>query len=249
MQPIILKEEKNFILLNKPAGLIVHDDGRTDEATLCDWLVQRYPEIVGVGESSKINVGGKEITIDRPGIVHRLDRDTSGVMIVARTATGFKYLKNLFKEHRVEKNYHAFVYGNIKEDELTIDAPISRSRKNFRQWFAGSLKKFARGKVRDAITNVTVLQRTPDKSATLIEACPKTGRTHQIRVHLKSIYHPIVADILYAPDRPKIFGFDRTALHSRSIRFQAPNGDNISVEAPYPEDFERATSLIKSLLK
>jgi len=239
MQPQTLKESDSFIILNKPAGLVVHPDGRTEESTLCDWILENYPEIEGVGEPLKLENGA---TIDRPGIVHRLDRETSGIMVVARTQKGFEYLKQQFQDQKVEKTYHTIVYGNIKEDRITIDEPIGRSKKDFRQWFSG---KKTRGKTREAITEFKILKRSTDKNVTLIEASPKTGRTHQIRVHLKSIYHPIVCDSLYAPDRDCLFGLNRTALHSKSIKFTAPAGDTISAEALYPDDFERAISLIK----
>lgn len=239
-QTIIAKRYKDYLIIDKPAGLIVHSDGRTDEPTLCDWIVENYPEIAGVGEPAEIrNASGEVIMIDRPGIVHRLDRDTSGIMVIARNQKSFAYLKKQFKDRKVEKIYHAFVYGNIKEDELTIDEPIGRNKNNFRQWFAGKVSNI-RGKSREAITHLRVLNRTKNKSVTLVEAKPKTGRTHQIRVHLKSIYHPIVADDLYAPDREKLLGFNRTALHAKSIRFVAPDGAEVFVEVPYPTDFDQA---------
>ncbi len=241
MEPKILKEEKDYIVINKPAGLVVHSDGRTDERTLCDWILKKYPETKDVGES--FNTPGGE-TISRPGIVHRLDRDTSGVIIVARTQKGFEYFKKLFQEREIEKKYHTFVYGNIKEEEGVIDAPIGRSKKNFKQWFAG-LK--TRGKTRDAVTRYTVLERSANKDVTFIEVAPKTGRTHQIRVHLKSIYHPIVADALYAPDRESPLSIQRTALHARTIFFKDWNDQIVSIEAPYPEDFQKALESFKNL--
>lgn len=237
----ILKEEQDYIILNKPAGLVVHSDGRTEEKTLCDEILEKYPEIEGIGEPTVLS-SGKEI--QRPGIVHRLDRDTSGVMIVARTSIGFVYLKQLFQDRQIEKKYHAFVYGNIKEDEIIIDSPIGRSQKNFKQWFAG-LK--TRGKTREAITTVKVLGRSPQKDITFVEAFPKTGRTHQIRVHLKSIYHPIVSDMLYAPDRNHNFDIKRTALHARSIKFIDLKGNDVYIEAPYPEDFQKTLEAFKNL--
>ncbi|HRY30861.1 MAG TPA: RluA family pseudouridine synthase [Candidatus Paceibacterota bacterium] len=244
LTPEILKADKDFLIINKPADLVVHSDGRTKESTLCDFLLKKYPAIKGVGEPALIldQETGKKISIDRPGIVHRLDRDTSGVMIVARNQKFFEYLKKQFQDRLIEKKYHAFVYGNIKEKFLTIDEPIGRSKKNFRQWLAGLR---ARGEKREAVTNIEVLKRATDKSVTFIEASPKTGRTHQIRVHLKHIYHPIVCDNLYAPNRESLLGFSRMALHAKSLRFIDPKGQILSFEAPYPLDFERAISLIK----
>lgn len=233
MTPTILKETGTLLFINKPAGLVVHPDGRTVEPTLCDWLVSERPDIAGVGEPLELSNG---TTIDRPGIVHRLDRDTSGVMVVAKTQEAFLHVKEQFKQHSVQKIYHAFVYGNIIEDEGVIDRPIGKSKNDFRQW---SATRGARGILRDAVTNFSVLKRgTVDGEAVaLIEARPQTGRTHQIRVHMKAFNHPLVGDTLYAPNRPALLGFTRTALHALSLSVADIDGEVITVEAPYPEDF------------
>jgi len=241
MNPEIIKEEKDYLIINKPAGLVVHSDGRTQEKTLCDFLIERYPEIKGLGEPLKIREGennqeNKKI-IDRPGIVHRLDRNTSGVMIIARTQEGFEYFKNLFKNRKTQKTYHAFIYGNLKEDSVIINEPIGRSKKDFRQWMAGDR---ARGKLRSAETEFKVLKRSDKKDLTFIEAYPKTGRTHQIRVHLKYINSPIVCDDLYAPNRGSRLGFNRMALHAYSIKFKDLEGEVKEYTAEYSEDFENA---------
>jgi len=241
MNPEIIKEEKDYLVINKPAGLLVHPDGKEvnkNAETLCNLLLEKYPEISGVGEPFKNQEG---VEIQKPGIVHRLDRETSGVMLVARTKTGFEYFKQKFQDREIQKTYQAFVYGNIKKDSGLIDSPIGKSRKNFRQWFSG---KKPRGTIREAITEFKVLARSENKEATFVEVYPKTGRTHQIRVHFKSIYHPIVADSLYAPDREALFGFGRTALHSKKIEFVDLEGKNIAYEVDYPEDFFRAITNI-----
>ena len=234
MEPQIIKEEKNYLVVNKPAGLVVHSDGRTEEKTLCDFLIKKYPEIKGVGEPLELSDGSQ---IERPGIVHRLDRDTSGVMLVARTEDGFNFLKNLFKNREVSKTYHAFVYGNIKEDSLIIDDPIGRSKKDFRQWMSGDK---ARGTLRPAVTEIEVLKRSDKKDITFIEARPKTGRTHQIRVHLKSRNNQIVGDSLYAPNREGLLGFNRLALHSFKISFKNEEDQLVEYVAEYPPDFDKA---------
>lgn len=230
----IIKEEKDYIVINKPAGLMVHSDGKSDEKTLSDLMLERYPEIKEVGEPIVLSNG---TAVERPGIVHRLDKDTTGVMLVARTDEGFEYLKQLFKDREIKKTYHAFLHGNIREDEGTIDEPIGRSKKDFRRRFAGEK---ARGQLRDAVTDYKVIARAVRKDATFIEAYPKTGRTHQIRVHFNHIYHPLVADNLYAPNRTSVLGFDRLALHSRSIEFVDLSGETVVYEADYPEDFHKA---------
>ncbi len=237
----IVKEEKDYLVINKAAGILVHGDGKEinkDSKTLCDFLLEKYPEISKVGESFKNSEG---VEIEKPGIVHRLDKETSGIMLVARTELGFDFLKEQFQKRTIKKIYHAFIYGNLKEDSGIIDSPIGRSKKNFKQWFAG---KEARGKMREAITEYKVLTRLKNKEATFVEINLQTGRTHQIRVHFKSIYHPLVADNLYAPNREPLFGFKRVALHSKKIEFLNLNGEKVSYSADYPEDFSQALKLI-----
>lgn len=246
----ILFEDDNYLIFNKPAGLVVHADGRSTEPTLADWLLQNRPEMKDVGEpmtitssASKSEAGTKATskteTILRPGIVHRLDKETSGALVVAKTPAAFADLKEKFQERQVEKKYHTFVYGNVKEHDGTIDRPIGRSKSDFRMW---SAQRGARGEMREAVTHYRVLARASDSSATFLEVQPKTGRTHQIRVHFKAIHHPVVADSLYASTQPKLLGFKRLALHARALSFKDITGKKISVEASYPEDFEKAVA-------
>jgi len=235
-----LKETNNLLFINKPSGLVVHPDGRTKEETLCDWILENYPEVKGVGEPLILSDG---TVVDKPGIVHRLDRDTSGVMVIAKTQEAFLHLKEQFKNHSVKKEYHAFVYGHLKEDEGTIDRPIGKSKKDFRQW---SAQRGARGMMRSAVTNFKVIERgeSDGERVTLVAVMPETGRTHQIRVHMKAINHPLVSDTLYAPKRPSVLGFTRTALHAVSLTVSDIDGESISVQAPYSPDFESALKII-----
>ena len=235
----ILYEDNNLFVINKSAGLIVHSDGRTKEKTLADILMEKYPEIKEVGEPWVTPAGEK---IYRPGIVHRLDRDTSGVLIVARDQETFLFFKEQFKERNIKKKYHAFVYGNIKENDGVIDKPIGKSKKDFRQW---SAQPGARGALREATTEFTILKR--GGGYTYLELSPRTGRTHQLRVHLKAIHHPILCDKLYAPNRPCALGFSRLALHARYITFPDPKGKAITVEASLPEDFQNALTELAEL--
>jgi len=238
MNPIILYEDNDILAINKPAGMVVHFDGKTNERNLTDWVLENYPEAKEVGEPSR-DIKGNIIL--RPGIVHRLDKDTSGVMLVAKTQKAFEFLKQQFQEHTINKIYHAFVLGEVKNDSDVIDRPIGRSNKDFRMW---SAQRGARGELRDAITEYTVLKRTKDWS--FVEARPKTGRTHQIRVHFKAIHHPIVADPLYAPKGSEILGFKRLALHAYSIEFALLDGTMKQVTAPYPEDFVLITTKLQN---
>jgi 23S rRNA pseudouridine1911/1915/1917 synthase len=243
----ILYEDQDLLAVNKPSGLIVHADGRTKEPTLADWLIEKYPDIKKVGEPWRATDGS---IIWRPGIVHRLDRETSGAILIAKTPEAFEFLKKQFQERRVKKMYRAFVYGIVKppsakgyggarNDTEVIDKPIGRSRSDFRKW---SAEYGARGDRREAVTTYKVLER--GKEATYLEAYPETGRTHQIRVHLKAIGHPLVHDTLYAPKGKDILGFTRTALHSFSIDVVTPAQKVLHIEAPLPEDFKKAEKML-----
>lgn len=234
---IIVYEDDNILAVNKPAGLIVHSDGRTKEPTLADWLMENYPDIKKVGEPWRAIDG---TIIWRPGIVHRLDRDTSGAIIIAKTQEAFDFFKKQFQERRIKKTYRAFVCGIVKRDTEVINKPIGRSRNDFRKW---SAEYGARGDKREAVTTYKVLQR--GKEATYIEAYPETGRTHQIRVHLKAIGHPIVHDSLYAPKGKDILGFSRTALHSFFIDVVTPAQKVLHIEAPLPADFKNAEKMLQ----
>src|SRR3989344_2134072 len=229
----ILYEDADIIVLNKPAGLVVHPDGRTDEQSVSMWFGDKYPESRDVGE----NMGD----IKRPGIVHRIDRETSGVLLLAKTKLGHKILKEQFLKREIQKIYHLFVYGNFKDDQGTIDLPIARSISNFRKW---SAQRGTRGEKREAITYFQVLKRDPERNFTFLEAKPKTGRTHQIRVHFKALHHPVVCDKLYAPNKPCLLDFNRLALHARAITFKIIGDKKITIEAPYPDDFVRAMDII-----
>lgn len=239
MEPIILYDNDEVLAVNKPAGLVVHGDGKTEEKTLADWILEKYPEIKDVGEPGKVSTGE---VVPRPGIVHRLDRETSGVMLIAKTEDSFQNLKKQFQNHEIKKVYEAFVEGEVKNDEGTIDRPISRSSKDFRMWTA---QRGGRGEERDAITDYKVLNRKGGYS--LVEVSPKTGRTHQIRVHFKAINYPLVADILYGKGRENELGFERLALHSKQITFSGINGEQHTVLAPYPLDFKHAIAILQSV--
>lgn len=257
VDPTIIFENKYLVAINKPAGLVVHPDGKTHQKTLCDWIVSKWPEIKGVGEPAVLAKGTeKEQVIDRPGIVHRLDKETSGIMIIAKTQESFDQLKNQFQERETEKTYRTFVWGLVKEDEGVISRPIGRSKTDFRKW---SAERFARGELRDAETQYKVLERAsqvpfgPNETSvqnkiahyvTYLEVYPKTGRTHQIRVHLKAINHPIVCDYLYGPNHPQILGFERTALHAYRLKITDLDGVLHEFEAQIPDDFEQAYSML-----
>ncbi len=237
LEPIILFESDTCLAVNKPAGLIVHGDGKTKESTLAEWILKLYPDLKNIGEPWTSENGE---VIPRPGIVHRLDRETSGVILIAKTQEAFDSLKEQFQNHTIEKTYHAFVYGEMKNKKGVIDRPIGRSTKDFRMW---SAQRGARGVMREAVTEYEVVLCKEGYS--FIHAFPKTGRTHQIRVHFKAINYPLVHDSLYAPQVENTLGFERLALHSYKVIFTSVEGESVEVVAPYPEDFARALSRLQ----
>lgn len=259
----VLYEDDYILALDKPSGLLVHSDGRSKEKTLSDWINKNYPGLAEVGEEQTLQNGE---VIKRPGIVHRLDKDTSGVIIVAKTKESYSYLKEQFQNRKIQKIYHAVVWGKFSDDKMegVIDKPIGRSASDFRKW---SAEFGAKGELREAVTEYKVLAQkniTPglrldpsyikrgkekEEGMAYLEVKPKTGRTHQIRVHLKSISHPVVCDKLYSskeriPDN--CLGFDRLALHAFSIELKLPNDTSLTIESPLPKQFEEAKNLLKS---
>ena len=241
MEPKILYEDEYILALDKPSGVMVHGDGRSNEPTLVDWINEHYPELAEVGEPQILQNGE---VIKKPGIVHRLDRDTSGVILVAKTKESHAFLKSQFQGRKVEKIYNAVVENYFKEGskEGKIERSIGRSASDFRRW---SAEFGAKGELREAVTEYQVL--TQNKEFAYLEIKPKTGRTHQIRVHMKAISHPVVCDKLYSakPCEPETcLGFDRLALHALSIKLELPNGTHIKIESTLPSEFEEAKSLL-----
>ena len=231
----ILYEDKDIVAVDKLAGIVVHPDGKSKGPFLTDWIIKNYPKTKNVGEAVDTKEYG---IIERPGIVHRLDRDTSGVILIAKTKKGHACLKDQFQNRTLTKKYLAFVYGEIKDQYGIINRPIGRSPKDFRRW---SATRGARGEMRDAETWYTTLAKRAGYS--FVEVEPKTGRTHQIRVHFKAINHPIVCDGLYASEKlseTSNLGFERNALHAYSIEFTNCAGKKVLVKAPIPADFKSA---------
>lgn len=235
LTPTILAETDDYIILNKPAGLVVHSDGRTKEKTVCDFLVEHYPQIRGIGEPIELSDGTQ---IDRPGIVHRLDRETSGVLLVAKNQRAYTFFKKQFQNRTIKKVYHALVYGHFREARGRINSPIGRSKSDFRRFATG---RGARGEMRESVTTYVVKDTwgSGEDTISFVEARPETGRTHQIRVHMQSINHSVVCDSLYAPNKKCLADFGRLALHARAIFFKDLNGEEQECEAPYPKDFQR----------
>ncbi|HNW71437.1 MAG TPA: RluA family pseudouridine synthase [Candidatus Paceibacterota bacterium] len=229
----ILYEDKDILAIDKPSGISVHADGRSNDKTIVDWFLKKYPKVKNVGEP--IFVDGKEIK--KPGIVHRLDRETSGVLVLAKNQKSFLFLKKQFQNREIKKIYNAIVSGSVKNDHGIINKPIGRSPSDFRRRLAG---RGARGELRDAITEYKVLKRfSTSKPFTYLEVKPKTGRTHQIRVHMKYLNHPIVCDSLYDLKGFCPKNLSRMALHAKSIEFKNLKGETLKVESPIPKEFEK----------
>ncbi len=245
----VLYEDGNIVVFNKPAGIMVHGDGRSTEETLADYVVNKYPKLENVGEPLILNPGKQdEKEVSRPGIVHRLDRGTTGVLVVAKNQKAYENLKKQFKGRGVKKKYRVIVHGHVKNNTGIIDLPIGRSTGDFRSKATPDLhmpKTGTRGALREATTRYKVLTRFFIKEGkkniplTYVEVLPETGRTHQIRVHFKSIRHPVFGDGLYGVSvkgkAEEAFG--RTALHAVSLSFEHPvTKKPIKVEAPVPRD-------------
>lgn len=235
----ILYEDDDAVVINKPAGIMVHPDGRTKASTISDWALSHFPHMKEVGEPTILSSGE---TLYRPGVVHRLDKETSGALLLAKNQNSFLSLKTQFQDRDITKEYHVFVYGSVKAQRGVIDRPIGKSKSDFRKWTA---QRGTRGELRDARTRYTTIVRTPNVS--FLHVWPETGRTHQIRVHLKAINHPVVADSLYSPNKPSLLGFNRLALHAYSVEFDSLKGKRVKVLAPYPPDFENAMREIRGM--
>jgi 23S rRNA pseudouridine1911/1915/1917 synthase len=233
----ILFEDKNLLAVNKPSGLVIHTDGRTKEEALTDWIKSKYPACEEVGEPLEIGTGE---TIKRWGIVHRIDRETSGVVLIAKNQKTYDFLKKQFLDREIEKFYHAVVHGDVRYDEGIINLAIGRNKADFRKRATG---KAVRGEAKEAVTHYKTLARK--ERVSLIEANPRTGRTHQLRVHFADIGHPIVGDRLYSVPRKSPLSISRLALHAYAIEFTLPNGEWLKIIAPYPADFQAGVDFFK----
>ncbi len=212
----IVYEDQDLAVVNKPAGMVVHPSYGHKKDTLVNALLARYPSL-------------SQLPGTRPGIVHRLDKDTSGLMVVAKNEAARRNLQKQFKRGGVKKVYLALVEGHLKPAQGVIEAPIGRDlrrRKRMAVLHGG----------REAVTEYRV--RNYLDGYTLVEAMPRTGRTHQVRVHLAFLGHPVVGDPVYG-FRKKRLELERQFLHSHILGFKAPSGSYLEFEAPLPEELER----------
>jgi 23S rRNA pseudouridine1911/1915/1917 synthase len=229
----VVEGTENFIVINKQRGLQVHPSHRERYETLVNALLARFPEIVGVGEDE-----------ERPGIVHRLDKDTTGLIIVARNQKSFADLKELFSQRKLQKTYYALVFGFFAEKKGVIDAPIARATSYTKQKIAFGKYK---GDARDAVTEYEVVKEYTLANGTelsLVKVLPKTGRTHQIRVHMAHSGHPLLGDERYYTKNekrmqitiPGIYEPHTFYLHAKEISFSL-YGKSYHYAVDYPDRF------------
>jgi 23S rRNA pseudouridine1911/1915/1917 synthase len=242
----IVYEDNNLLVLNKPAGLITHPKNISDtQDSVTGWLMGKYPHIKNIGEP--FIASGKEIP--RAGVVHRLDKDTSGLLIAAKNNESFFYLKNLFQERKIKKHYLALVNGRPKEPKGIISAPLGRIGLKRTTKIIGN--KLIDKK--EALTEYRTLKEFKDH--TLLEVTPRTGRTHQIRVHLNSIGTPVSGDNIYGFKRVKSpSGLTRLFLHAYKLEFTAPpsakaskgkpDGKKLVLETDLPEELQNVLNML-----
>lgn len=243
LAPYILFEDADLLVLNKPVGILVHTDGTTDELTVVDWFLGYVPSARGVGEPG---IGKSGAVLERSGVVHRLDRETSGVLVLAKTEAAYRHLKAEFHDRLAKKEYRAIVYGPMRERWGTINKKIGRSPQDPRR---RSAMPGARGTLREAVTDWECIGQAlvDGEHFSYLRVKPKTGRTHQIRVHLRAIERPIVGDPLYAGDRNAAshrLGLTRMALHAHQLELTLPMGARERFIAPVPPELELAAERI-----
>ena len=224
----IIYEDNDIIVINKSKGLVVHPGNGNPDHTLVNAVMAKC-------KGSLSGIGGKI----RPGIVHRLDKDTSGLIVVAKNDKAHIGLSEQLKKKEMKKTYIALVRGNIQENEATIQMPIGRSTKDRK-------KMAVTKKGKEAITHFKVLKRYG--KYTLVEVKIETGRTHQIRVHMAEIGHPVVGDMVYYNGKNE-FGVEGQMLHAKQLIFQHPiTQEKITLTAPLPEYFEKVLEQLDNLL-
>ena len=224
----ILYEDPDLIVVNKPKGMVVHPAPGHSSGTLVNALMAHCQDLSGING------------LLRPGIVHRIDRDTTGSLVAAKNDMAHISLAAQFKEHSITRSYRAIVHGRIQKDEVIIDAPIGRHPKDRKKM---AVLREGQGTSRRAVTHVRVLERF--SSFTYVECVLETGRTHQIRVHMSHIGHPVLGDEIYGPKKCP-FHLEGQTLHAMVLGFVHPSEKQyMEFTAPLPEYFEKLLELIR----
>lgn len=230
----LVSETEDFLIIEKPVGLLVHPTDKLEDNTLVDWLVSKYPKLKNIGEDPM-----------RPGIVHRLDKDVSGLMIIPLNQKSFDFFKQQFKLRTIDKRYTALVHGHVSKDTDEITFSIGRSKAKEGIFAARPPKPEEINDDKQAITEFDVMDRF--KNYTLLEIKILTGRTHQIRVHFKAYGHPIVGDNLYFNKKIKTKkDLSRIFLHAHYLSFNGPDGSVYEFKSQLPDKLK---SFMKSLKK
>jgi 23S rRNA pseudouridine1911/1915/1917 synthase len=226
----IVFENEDVLVIDKPSHLVVHPGAGHTQDTLSNALIAKYPDISKVGDPA------------RPGIVHRLDEDTSGLIVTAKTQAGYEYMKNLFSTREIQKEYITLVHGIPEKLRDIINVPIGRTSTHV---------KMKTGVGKEAVTDYRVLADNRgtegvDEMA-LLRVKLHTGRTHQIRVHMAHIGHPVVGDQLYGGMHKKADAelIDRQFLHAVQLKFKLPDGTNIELESPLPQELKDILDKVK----
>jgi len=227
MELKVIYEDDDLLVIDKSPGIIVFPEGKINEKTLIDYLFEKFPSLKNVGK------------FPRYGIVHRLDKETSGILLIAKNDKALEFFQKQFKERKVTKKYLVLVVGNIKENQGRIETLIGRSPKNQKKQrvYLPFEPKAKRKKLREAITEFRVLKRF--KNYTLVEAIPKTGRKHQLRVHFSNLGHPIAGDRIYGfKNQPSPKNLSRLFLHSHYLKIKLPKGGEIEIKSALPKDLK-----------
>jgi 23S rRNA pseudouridine1911/1915/1917 synthase len=226
---VVVHESDDVIVVDKPAGLVVHPGAGNDRGTLVHGLLAQFPEIAAVGDPA------------RPGVVHRIDKDTSGLLAVARSPLGYAALSAQTKAHTMARRYLALVWGHLDAPRGLIDAPIGRSGRA-----PTRMAVSARG--REARTGYEVVASYDEPAEVALLRCTlDTGRTHQIRVHLQTIGHPVVGDRKYGGHRQPFTGVGRFFLHAEHLEFDDPaTGERRTFDSALPADLEEVVSQLRA---
>jgi len=221
----ILYQDQDIVIVNKPCGLVVHPAAGNEDGTLVNALMYHIKDLSGIGGEM------------RPGIVHRLDKDTSGLILIAKNDRAHAIMSAQFKERTMEKHYRAVAYGSFKEETGLIDAPIARHPVDRKKMAIVSGGKPSQ-------TEWHVIERL--KGATYLDVHLLTGRTHQIRVHMQSVGHPLMGDSIYAPNLRNPVHIPRLMLHAYSLSFSHPTTEErMTICAPLPQLFEKTIQKLR----